>query len=329
MMKQSGGDLSIIIVNWKSLDYLQACLRSLYREVLGISFEVIVVDNASHDGCKMVLSDTFPSVYVVESETNVGFACANNIGFRKSSGGAILFLNPDTEVIDNSIGKMVGLLRSRAELGALGPRLLNTDRTVQSSCVQAFPTILNQVLDFDFLRRWCPRLKLWGTRPLLDGCPAEAEAISGACFLVKREAFEKVGCFSEQYFMYSDDLDLSYRLKTCGYSVLCLRDCTVIHHGGKSSARQSSYFADVLQRDSLVKFFEQTKGRRYAVAYRFSMFAVATARLIAIASLLPFRALAFRDASLLWSFRKWIAILAWSITGNSSQSASARAVVLS
>jgi N-acetylglucosaminyl-diphospho-decaprenol L-rhamnosyltransferase len=308
-------DLSVIIVNWNSADYLRACLSSLYRETRGISFEVVVVDNASYDGCEKIIREAFPSARLVESAENLGFARANNLACRYSSGEILLFLNPDTELVGNPLPQLVTHLGTHPSVGAVGVRLLNTDGSVQTSCVQAFPTIWNQLLDFDLLRRWFPTWDLWGTRSLfcLDHQPAEVDAISGACFMVKRSVFEEAGLFGEQYFMYADDLDLSYRIKKAGYSIHCLNHCQVIHHGGKSSAKQGNCFSDVLQRESLGRFFRTTRGRMYSWGYRAATAVIALIRLALVICLMPFRGLGLQGKPAACVLRKWSAILRWAV----------------
>jgi GT2 family glycosyltransferase len=199
-------------------------------------------------------------------------------------------------------------------VGAVGARLLNSDGSLQTSCVQAFPTIWNQLLDCELLRKSFPESRLWGARALIEGESADAEVISGACFLVKRSIFEEVGHFGEEYFMYADDLDLSYKIASAGYKIRCLRECTVVHHGAKSSAQQTSGFAAVVQRESLAVFFHKTKGGIYSRAYRASVSAGALIRLAAVVALGPFaRRLTARNGDILSLFRKWSAVLAWSI----------------
>jgi GT2 family glycosyltransferase len=308
-------DLSIIIVNWNSADYLRLCLRSLNRQMSRLEIEVIVVENASNDGCPAVIREEFPSARLIEAGENLGFSRANNLGYRYSSGDILLFLNPDTEVIGDTLGRMVSYMRSDARLGAAGARLLNSDGSLQFSCVQAFPTISNQVLDFDFLRRRFPGWTIWGTHPLFSelGQPAEVETISGACFMVKRSVFEQVGLFGEQYFMYSDDLDLSYRIRKAGYRIVCLNDCLVTHHGGKSSETQGKYFADVLQRESLTRFFLTTRGRLYCWGYRAAMINIAVIRLALVVCLIPFRGVCLVGKESGFAFRKWFTILRWAV----------------
>lgn len=202
----------------------------------------------------------------------------------------------------------------------MGARLLNTDGSLQDSCVQAFPTILNQVLDSEFLRSRFPNWKLWGTQALHNSqtTAAEVDAISGACFMVRRSAFESAGQFTPSYFMYSDDIDLSYKIRQAGYSVVCLTGCEVVHHGGRSSARQSSQFVAVAQRESMARFLRNSRGRFYSAAYRCAMSLTALLRLGAAVCLLP---LALRDHGKLQStsiLAKWFAVLAWSVGSRSA-----------
>jgi hypothetical protein len=308
-------DLSIIIVNWKSADYLRACLTSVFQHTEGICLEVIVVDNASADGCEAILEKEFPSVRLIALTQNVGFSRANNIGYVLSSGENLLFLNPDTEVIGNALSGMTAWLRSHPRVGAVGARLLNSDGTLQESCVQAFPTILNQMLDSNLLRRRFSTWELWGTHALTDPRrqPIEVDAISGACFMVRRSVFEKVGRFSEGYFMYSEDLELSYKIRQAGYTVVCLTDSEVVHHGGKSSSKQYDSFTDILQRESLAQYFLSTRGRIYSAFYRIAICACALLRVMIAACLLPLSGQSLDGKSPRAVIHKWRKVLGWSL----------------
>jgi hypothetical protein len=229
----------------------------------------------------------------------------------------LLFLNPDTEIAENVFFNAFSHLQSHEQAGAAGARLLNADGSVQMSSVQAFPNISNQVLDSELFRWICPHWRGWGTRVLLkpEISVAEVDAISGACFMVRRVVFEEVGKFDEQFFMYSDDLDLSYRIHRHGYKVHYLNDCKVRHYGGQSSSRQSEHFSDLFQRESLLLFFRATKGRSYAAVYRITVAVVAIARMaLAMACQLSRRTIQGKDARSV--VQKWSAIFAWALRGN-------------
>jgi GT2 family glycosyltransferase len=275
-------DLSIIIVNWNSIAYLGGCVASIFEHTRHISFEVIVVDNASPAGDADALEQQFPQVTVIKNAENLGFAGANNIGFMQSSGQYVLFLNPDTKLVGSAIEGMVQGITSLPNAGAVGCKLLNEDLSIQTSCIQTFPTILNQLLDSDWLRQRWPNSRLWGTRALFstDGKPAFVEVISGACMMVRRDVFEKVGLFSEDYFMYAEDLDLCYKMAKAGYSIYYIGNATVIHYGGRSSEPES---ATSMKWRSITRFCKRYHGTMYALTFRIAMASSAVGRLGAIA----------------------------------------------
>lgn len=305
--------LSIIIVNWNSKDYLRACLTSLFCHRPSADSEVIVVDGASFDGCGEMLAREFPSVVFVQSEKNIGFARANNLGARHAKGGNLLFLNPDTEFLENSIDLLLQRLATLPEAGAVGCRLLNSDRSLQTSCVQSYPTVINQALDAEIFRRRFPRSRLWGVAALYSDAttPSEVEAISGACILIKKKAFETVGGFSENYFMYGEDLDLCFRLKRAGFRVYHVPETSIVHHGGGSSNGGTGSFSNVMMRESVFRFMRSNRGALSANLYRAAMAVTSLVRLSLILPLLAIpknRVIQHGKDSL----RKWRAILRWS-----------------
>jgi GT2 family glycosyltransferase len=232
-------ELSIIIVNWNSVKFLQACLTSIYACVEGISFEVLVIDNASWDGCMEMLAEDFPAVHAIQSEENTGFAKANNRCFEQSRGENILFLNPDTEILGPAIQTMLRFLQESPSAGIVGAKLLNSDFSIQTSCIQRFPTALNQLLDFDYLRKAFPSADLWGTAPLASDIATPVEVVSGACLMIRRDVFLAAGKFDEGYFMYSEDVDLCFQVRKQGRGNYFVPQAQVVHHGGRSSKATS------------------------------------------------------------------------------------------
>src|SRR3984957_5592969 len=309
-------NLSIIIVNWNSTDYLRRCLGSIYRETKGISIEVVVVDNASSDdSCARLIRGEFPSVVFHCSDKNLGFARGSNLGYDLSAGEVLLFLNPDTEIQSDVFTRMVKELDSDSSAGAMGSRLLNSDGSLQTSCIQSYPTILNQLLDSEFLRNRFPTSALWGMQPLFARAanPACVDVISGACLMVKREVFAQVGKFDDSYFMYVEDIDLCRRITGAGYTIHYMNDCEVIHHGGKSSAVQGRHFANLSQQKAILQFFAATQGRWYSFLYRVGVAFAAATRLTIIVSLLPFRMVAHKATDWKISLQKWACIFRWAI----------------
>jgi N-acetylglucosaminyl-diphospho-decaprenol L-rhamnosyltransferase len=310
-------DLSIIIVNWNSAEFVRKCIRSIIESTSEINYEILVIDNASFDGCDEVLREFGPNVKYIQSEKNLGFSKANNLAAQASSGAGLLFLNPDTQVVGEAINVLHRALHSLPSVGAVGARLLNSDGSLQTSCIQAFPTILNQFIDSDFLRGLTSRSKLWGMDALFaeKSFPMEVDAISGACLLVKREVFEEVGGFSADFFMYAEDIDISHKLKHAGRRNYYIPSASLIHFGGGSSRGAFSKFSAVMTRESTWRFLQKSRGQAYALGYRISMWLSASVRLSLLIVAFPIQKLLGRNPSWETSFRKWQAILSWSVNG--------------
>jgi GT2 family glycosyltransferase len=304
-------ELSIIIVNWKSSDYVKKCLQSIYRFTEGLQFEVIVVDSASYDGCGEMLAHDFPGVLFIQSPENVGFAGANNLGAQRATGRDLLLLNPDTELRENSLRVLADRLGSCSEAGAVGCRLINADGSLQTSCVQAFPTVLNQFLDSELIRGLFPRWRIWGTAPLHSSQPLPAEAVSGACILVKREVFDRVGGFSSHYFMYGEDLDLCFKIRLAGYRVYHVPETTIVHFGGGSTRQSTSNFSNVMMRESVYRFLRHNRGKFSAVSYKAAMAGASVRRMILILPFLLGPGQRATQPGL--SLQKWLSIFRWSL----------------
>lgn len=307
--------LSIVIVNWKSVDFLEKCLSSIYSSAAKCVFEVIVYDNASFDGSEAMVRSRFAGVQFIQGGQNVGFAQANNLAFQHAKGSYILFLNPDTELKERSLNELCECMDRFPKAGIIGALLLNSDLTVQDSCVQAFPTVVNQTLDARLLRRMFVKSRLWGNRVLHEGCgaPKKCDAVSGACLLARREAFEVAGRFTTDYFMYAEDIDLCYKVETAGWDVLHLRSAIVVHHGGQSSSRESKgNFVAVVTRESLYRFMRLRRGWAYAQLFRGMMVISAIARIAILGTVLITR-IGKPPSSLRSAFAKWWGILRWAL----------------
>ncbi len=309
-------DLSIIIVNWNSAAFLRKCLQSIYANTHGISFEVVVVDNASFDGSDDLVQRQFPQVRFIQSQENLGFARANNRAFKHARGRNLLFLNPDTEIVGRALNVMLSSLNSAPDAGAIGCKLLNSDLSVQTNCIQPYPTILNQALNAEALRNKFPKWRMWGMQALFDGKQglAEVEVVSGACLMTRRDVFENVEGFTADYFMYTEDIDFCFKVARAGWKNLYSGEATVIHHGGGSTdAKSKSHFAVLLMRESILKFFRLRRGRIYTAAYRGALAGAALVRLIVLGGLLVLPAAPARRESLRASFAKWRKLLRWSV----------------
>ena len=229
-------DLSVIIVSWNVCELLRRCLRSVFAST-ALSLEVIVVDNASHDGSAEMVREEFPQARLMVSRENLGFTKANNQALAVSRGRYLLLLNPDTEMVGPALPAMVNFMDGHSDVGALGPQLLNPDRSVQSSR-RRFPNLATAFLESTVLQRWFPQnrvLRRYYVRDRADDEEQEVDWVVGACLLMRRRALEEVGFLDEDYFMYSEELDWCYRLKKSGWKVVYLPQAQVIHYEGKSS----------------------------------------------------------------------------------------------
>lgn len=314
-------DLSIIIVNWNSRAYVEKAIDAVLARPMAIEFEIIVVDSGSFDGCAEMLARRHPRVGFVQCERNVGFARANNVGFERSSGRVLLFLNPDTEVRAGAVERLHSHLASNPQAGIAGPTLLNSDGSVQDTCVRAFPTVLNQALDSNALRMRFPRSALWGKRSLCQPgeAPRRVDAVSGACLMMKRDVFESVGRFSTDYFMYAEDMDLCLKAAQAGFGSWHVPQAVVVHHGGASSAQApANTFAAVMRCESQWRFFRKMRSPAYAALYRATICAASLLRLGVLLLAWPAQAIGGRwQARGLQALRKWSARLRWTLGGES------------
>ncbi len=317
-------DLSIIIVNWKSTAFLAACLKSIYAAPPRISFEIVVIDNASFDGCGRMLSEHFPGVQFLQSEINAGFAGANNLAFARSTGTTVCFLNPDTLIRGAALQTLYDSLQNISDAGAVGALLFNGDGSVQTSCVLPFPTILNQALDIEWLRRRFPRAGLFGTAALFSNKkePQIVEAISGACIMLRRKTFHKIGMFSNDYFMYSEDIDLCRKVKMTGKHVYLIKTAEITHFGGGSSNEQKNrLFSALLIRESNYRLLRKFRGLGYALCYRLVIGISALVRLAGLLLCLAPAAAVGRGRVIIEILQRWWHLLTWVVgTGQTPSS---------
>lgn len=306
--------LSCLIVNWNSKHYLKECLRSIYRTCPHLIDQVVVVDSGSMDGCGVMLASDFPHVEFIQLEENVGFGIANNVGFERIRGDLLLLLNPDTEVSLGAVERLIDALLSLPAAGIVGPKLLNSDGSLQTSCVQAAPGPLNQALDCNFLRGLFPAWSLWGTCAAFAASePVEVQAVSGACMLVRSDTFRRLGGFRSEFFMYGEDMDFCFRVRGLGLKIYHVPTVIVVHHCGGSSARRESQFSTVMMRVSGEAYMRLNHGTASAVLYRTLQ---GLSALVRLGLLLPAVLMlqGSKRSSALASLKKWWAVLRW-VTG--------------
>lgn len=254
-------DLSIIIVSFNTKKLLKDCLESIFERTLGISFEVIIVDNNSSDGSPEMIKKEHSQVTLIRNKANLGFGKANNQGAREAKGKYLLFLNPDTLLIDNPINKIIDFVKKNEKIDICGCKLLNKDKTLQPS-VGFFPNL--------------PRVFFWMF--FIDDIPVirnlikpyhqkmasfyqkerEVDWVTGAFLVIKREVFDKIGGFDEQFFMYEEEVDLCFLAKKGGSRAFYTPVGQVIHLKGGQSV-EGFQRAVLLEFQGLINFFKKHK----------------------------------------------------------------------
>ena len=311
-VENAAPDVSIVIVNWNSSAYLRECLASIAEQTHGFKLEIIVVDNASTEHGLEHVEREFPEARFLRLEKNLGFAGANNEGFRHAHGRYLLLLNPDTKLVTPAINIMLGAIGRLPDAGIMGCTLLNTDLTVSTTSIQKFPTILNQLLTFEYLRVRFPACPLWNIDPLFRESqePVRVDVIPGACMFLRRDVFERAGLLSEHYFMYAEDIDLNYKVSRLGLASYYIGQARIVHHGGGSSSQQAvSRWSTVMTKRAMVRYFRTSRGRAYSIAYQITMGISAIVRLTVLGILC---CLGQRDR-VANSMGKWFTILKWSL----------------
>jgi len=232
-------DLSIIILNYNTKNLLGDCLKSVEKaKTDGLSWETIVVDNASTDGSPAMVRKEFPEVLLRESKKNLGFAGGNNLGLKKALGRYILFLNSDTQITPDSLVKIMKFMEEDSRIGASTPKTILFSGGMDPDCHRGFPTPWASICYFLGLEKLFPKSKIFGQyhQFYLDlNKTHEIDAGFGTFMFVRRKALDQVGNWDESYFFYGEDLDLCYRIKKAGWKIMFYPESLATHHKGASS----------------------------------------------------------------------------------------------
>ena len=248
--------VSVIIVSYKVRYYIEQCLNSVLRSVPDA--QILVVDNKSDDGTVEYLRERFPEADIISNDYNAGFGKANNIALAKATGRYVLFLNPDTVVAERTIPGCVEYMDAHPEVGAVGVRMQYGDGRFAVESRRSLPTPSVSFWHMTGLGRMFPRSKVFAKYHLtyLDKtqeCPIDV--VSGAYMFVRKEALDKTGGFVESFFMYGEDIDLSYRIMQAGYVNRYL-PLPIVHDKGESTIKTSYKYAKVFY-DAMLIFFNK------------------------------------------------------------------------
>ncbi|HWB91220.1 MAG TPA: glycosyltransferase family 2 protein [Puia sp.] len=235
---------SVIIVNYRVRYFLELCLHSVGQALAGFEAEIIVVDNNSGDGSIEALGALFPQVRFIGNQENIGFGRANNQALREARGEYILFLNPDTILPEDFFRIGLDFLRGRPRAGGVGVRMIDGSGRFLPESRRGFPGPWVAFCKLSGLTALFPRSRFFAGY-YLGYLPADrnhpAPVLSGACFLISRAILQETGGFDERFFMYAEDIDLSYRIGKAGYENYYLADTTIVHFKGESTSKDVRY----------------------------------------------------------------------------------------
>lgn len=250
--------IAVIIVSYNVKRYVEQCLISLYRALDGIDAEIFVVDNHSKDNSVEFLRKRFNRVNFIRSIHNQGFARANNIAIRQSESQYVLLLNPDTFVAENTIRNALSFLDNTPKAGALGVRMLRTDGSNAMESRRGLPSPVVAFYKMTGLCNRFPNSKRFG-HYYMGYLPwneaTQIEVISGAFMMIRRSVLDKIGLLDEDFFMYGEDIDLSYRILKAGYQNWYLPE-TILHYKGESTQKSSFRYVHVFY-DAMLIFFKK------------------------------------------------------------------------
>jgi len=251
-------DISVVIVGWNAKHYLELCLESLAKAPPRRSMETLVVDNASSDGSAEMIESRFPWVKLIRSSENLGFAKGNNLAIRQCQGRYIALVNPDVIVFPGCLDALADFLDQNPEVGNVGPRVLNPDMTLQSTC-RRFPTLWNNFCSATGLATKFKNSRLFAGEHMFyfphDRTMA-VDVLVGCFSMIRREAFEAVGLLDEGLFMYGDDVDWCRRCWKAEWKVVFFPGAQAIHDRGKITAPYPIRFAVAQQRSVLYYWFK-------------------------------------------------------------------------
>jgi GT2 family glycosyltransferase len=235
--------LSIVIVNYNVKYYLEQCLDSVLKSIQNIDTEIFVVDNHSSDQSLEYLIPKFPTVHFIDNQENVGFSRANNQAIEQARGEYVLLLNPDTVLGENTLTKVCRFMDENKQIGAVGVKMLDGFGQFLPESKRGFPSPWNSFTKMSGLARLFPHSKVFGgyhLRYLNENETHEVEVLAGAFMMLRRETLEKSGSLDNRFFMYGEDIDLSYRINQAGYSNFYFPE-PIIHYKGESTKKYIRY----------------------------------------------------------------------------------------
>lgn len=289
--------LSIVIVNYNVKHFLEQCLYSVRRAGKGIEMEVFVVDNNSVDSSTTMVAEKFPEVKLIANKKNEGFSKANNQAIRESKGEYILLLNPDTVIEDDTLSKVIAFMDEHPDAGGLGVKMIDGKGNFLPESKRGLPTPAVAFFKIFGLSKFFPRSKVFGKYHLgyLDKEKTHpVDVLSGAFMLLRHETLEKTGLLDEEFFMYGEDIDLSYRITQAGYRNYYFPGTRIIHYKGESTKKGSINYVFVFYNAMIIfakKHFSSKNARLFSAMIRLAIYfraSIAILNRFLVKALLPF-----------------------------------------
>ena len=270
--------LSVIIVNYNVKYFLEQCLLAVQKASKGIDVEIFVVDNNSVDGSVKMVQDKFPEVKLIANSDNLGFSKANNQAIEISNGKYVLLLNPDTVVEDDTFLKVIEFVEKNSDAGGLGVKMLDGKGRFLPESKRGLPTPEVAFYKIFGLSRLFPKSKKFGRYHLgfLDkDQTSEVEILSGAFMLIRKEVLDKIGLLDETFFMYGEDIDLSYRIIKAGYKNYYFPQTRIIHYKGESTKKSSINYVFVFYNAMIIfakKHFSQKNAKTFSLLINLAIY---------------------------------------------------------
>ena len=254
--------ISVVILSWNDQNHLEGCLKSLEQAKGSCCLEVIVVDNASMDGSAEMVRCKFPDVKLIQNQKNLGFARGINIGIKASSGRYVCLLNSDIKLLEGCLEGVFDYMERNPDIGILGPKILNTDLTHQSSC-RRFPGLWNNFCSAVGLAKVFKQVKFFSGEHMFyfkGDSVVDVDVLVGCFWFVRREAMSQFGLLDEHFFMYAEDVDWCKRCWRTGWRVVFFPDAHAIHYKGGSSIKQDPAWVALTQQRSILRYWEKHHG---------------------------------------------------------------------
>ena len=279
-------DLSVVIVNYNVVFFLEQCLNSVFAASKNLNVQIFVVDNNSVDGSINMLKENFSSVVLIENKENVGFSKANNQAIKRANSPYVLLLNPDTVIEEDTFDKCIVFMNSNTDCGGLGLRMLDGKGNFLPESKRGFPSpsvAFYKIFGLSYLFPKSQKFGRYHLGFLSEFEVNEVDVLSGAFMLLRTVTLEKVGLLDEQFFMYGEDIDLSYRIKLGGYKNYYFPETKIIHYKGESTKKSSVNYVFVFYKAMILfakKHFSNKNANLFSFAINLAIYMRASLSLI-------------------------------------------------